>query len=340
MSSLIKDEVICRNIITTIVVADSVEGNDINVGAFSGPELSAETLESKENLISVLNTQSLICSTEAIIANNTDVETFNIDTLTVPRINFSSASVTTATTETTTATDLSAEDGESDDLVASGNINSEQMVSTGTVNIEQNLTVRAGEGTEGDFYVSPSEGVFRGICFFKDVDVGIGSPTALISMNMRSVGSVPFINSYNKFLGAIDTGNSLGGSNAVLSLCTASTPARTLRFQQDGNLAIYSNGTKIWQNGSMVSDARLKKNLVPVKSAMEKILKIDGVLFDYTIEGGGEKSCGVILEQVKEVVPECVVDNLVHLEKLVPLLVEGLKELKARNEYIKTLLSQ
>jgi hypothetical protein len=333
MNSLIRDEIICKKLLTTSIDALSVDVSSLIVDNLIAANITTNTFESNSETIGNISTDDLTVNTSITVANTFQTDQFTIDTLTVPQLVCVSATTDTVNAESTLGTDIITTDGVSDELNASGTISSEQFVATAASEIENNLTVRAGEGTGGDFYISPSEGVFRGICFFKDVDVGIGSPSANISMNMRSAGTVPFLNAYNKFLGAIDSGSDFGGTPAVLSLSTPTTNVRTMRFQQDGNLAIYSDNVKIWQNGSMISDARVKENLQPIETAMEKILQIDGVLFDYTLNTE-EKSCGVILEQVEKIVPECVVDNLVHLEKLVPLLIEGLRELRDRNDYI------
>lgn len=333
MSGLIRDEIICKKLYTTNIDALSIEVDSLVVDNLTAASISTDIFESNGDTIGNISTSNFTVNTSITVASTFQTDQFTIDTLTVPQLVCVSATTDTVNSESTVGADIITNDGTSDELNASGTISSEQFVATTASKIENNLTVRAGEGTSGDFYISPSEGVFRGICFFKDVDVGIGSPSANISMNMRSAGTVPFLNAYNKFLGAIDSGSGFGGTTSVLSLSTPTTNVRTMRFQQDGNLAIYSDNVKIWQNGSMISDARTKENLQPIETAMEKILQIDGVLFDYTLDVE-EKSCGVILEQVEKIVPECVVDNLVHLEKLVPLLIEGLRELKNRNEYI------
>jgi len=88
------------------------------------------------------------------------------------------------------------------------------------------------------------------------------------------------------------------------------------------------------------SDKRLKENVKPLDNALDKINKINGVEFDW-IEGKDEHGnsvhsneghdVGVIAQEIEEVLPEVVHtrDNgykAVKYEKIVPLLIEAIKE--------------
>jgi hypothetical protein len=95
------------------------------------------------------------------------------------------------------------------------------------------------------------------------------------------------------------------------------------------------------------SDKRLKENIIPIGNALEKIEKLDGVEFDWTDEyiqresnGKGEDDyffrkhdVGLIAQQVESILPEVVATRddgylAIKYEKIVPLLVECIKELK------------
>ena len=93
------------------------------------------------------------------------------------------------------------------------------------------------------------------------------------------------------------------------------------------------------------SDARLKENVTPITNALEKLSQIRGVEFDWTqshIDSrGGEDGyfvrrhdVGVIAQEVEAVLPEVVADRedgfkAVKYEKMIPLLIEAIKELQA-----------
>ena len=100
------------------------------------------------------------------------------------------------------------------------------------------------------------------------------------------------------------------------------------------------------------SDITLKENIVEINNAMDKISQIRGVHFDWTDEHiatrGGEDGyfvhkadVGVIAQEVQAVLPEIVKERkdgtlAVEYQKMVALLIEGMKELKAEIEELKS----
>ena len=91
------------------------------------------------------------------------------------------------------------------------------------------------------------------------------------------------------------------------------------------------------------SDRRLKHNIEKIPSALNKISKISGYTYDWNDEfmneKGGEddyfmrrRDIGVIAQEVEEVLPEVVATRktgikAVRYDKIVPLLIEAVKEL-------------
>jgi len=97
------------------------------------------------------------------------------------------------------------------------------------------------------------------------------------------------------------------------------------------------------------SDEKLKKYIKPIPNALDKVSQIRGVEFDWkatdqkmrdevhSFEG---HDVGVIAQEIEKVLPEVVTtrDNgykAVKYEKIVPLLIESIKELKAEIEELK-----
>jgi hypothetical protein len=92
------------------------------------------------------------------------------------------------------------------------------------------------------------------------------------------------------------------------------------------------------------SDQRLKENVVNIPNALDKVMDINGVEFDWSSEyietHGGEDELfnrkhqvGVIAQEVEKVLPEVVADRpdgykAVRYEQLTALLIEAVKELK------------
>ena len=91
------------------------------------------------------------------------------------------------------------------------------------------------------------------------------------------------------------------------------------------------------------SDRRLKENITPIKNPLVKLSKINGVEFDWKPTTEEEKrrvhaneghDIGVIAQEIEKVIPEIVETRsqsgykAVKYEKIVPLLIEAIKELK------------
>ena len=87
------------------------------------------------------------------------------------------------------------------------------------------------------------------------------------------------------------------------------------------------------------SDIRLKKNVKPIINALQKIDKIKGYEFDWmktrpkNVHSHDGHTYGVIAQEVQEVMPDCVEERdngylAVNYEKLIPLLLNGIRELK------------
>ena len=110
---------------------------------------------------------------------------------------------------------------------------------------------------------------------------------------------------------------------------------------------------EIWAYGDVVanksSDRRLKKYIKNIKNPLDKLSKINGVTFEWKkadekmkkeVHSHEGPDVGVIAQEVEEVLPEIVAtrDNgykAVYYEKLVPLLIEAVKELKAEVDELK-----
>jgi hypothetical protein len=94
---------------------------------------------------------------------------------------------------------------------------------------------------------------------------------------------------------------------------------------------IYDTGTLF--NTGTSSDKRIKKDIVSIQNAMEKIRRLRGV--SYRLKESGEKHFGFIAQEVESVVPQVVVSEdlkRMYYGDLVALLIEGVKELKVRLE--------
>ena len=141
---------------------------------------------------------------------------------------------------------------------------------------------------------------------------------------------------------ATTASNVVGGANRVLynSSSNTTTTSSNLTF----------NGTNLSVGGDITafaSDMRLKTNLEQIEGAVAKVCKLSGFTYEFNETGRGldlpaGRHSGVSAQQVLEVLPEAVAcrsmdDYLtVKYEKLVPLLIEAVKELKAEIDDLKS----
>lgn len=115
-------------------------------------------------------------------------------------------------------------------------------------------------------------------------------------------------------------------------------------INQTGNMAINGALTVTGDiTAFFTSDSRLKENLVTIPSALEKVSQINGYTFSWNQlardRGVGTDSTdiGVVAQEVEAILPEVVTTRAdgykaVNYEKLVPLLIEAIKDLKEKVE--------
>jgi hypothetical protein len=151
-------------------------------------------------------------------------------------------------------------------------------------------------------------------------------------------GRIGFVGSTNWSIGTasnntsllISTGN--GGALGV-GMELASTGAATFSssISAGGDVIAFSS-----------SDRRLKNNITSIKNPLQKINKIGGYSFTWnsnqdTYSGN---DYGVVAQEIEEILPEIVTTRdsgykAVKYEKLVPLLIEAIKELSKEVEILK-----
>lgn len=125
------------------------------------------------------------------------------------------------------------------------------------------------------------------------------------------------------------------------------------------NYQLEVNGTIKANNVSETSDIRLKRDVTPLNNSLQKVLKLRGVNYYWkseeeikTVLGTHEKcqypetkQVGVIAQEVEEVVPEVVATDAkgfksVDYSKLVPVLIEAIKEQQNEIEELKKMVEE
>ncbi|CAB5226341.1 Intramolecular chaperone auto-processing domain containing protein [uncultured Caudovirales phage] len=122
------------------------------------------------------------------------------------------------------------------------------------------------------------------------------------------------------------------------------TASPTVKLDVNGNTRISGSLTTtgdINAEGDVTafttSDERLKNNITPITSALEKIDRITGVEYDWNTDLQSKRTghdIGVLAQEIEAIIPEAVTTRedgykAVNYEKIIPLLIQAIKELKA-----------
>jgi hypothetical protein len=97
------------------------------------------------------------------------------------------------------------------------------------------------------------------------------------------------------------------------------------------------------QDYGSASSIRWKNNIQPINKALDKVISLRGVYFNWDKEHGGQHDLGMIAEEVGKIVPEVVLyeDDGVYAKgmdysKLTPILVEAIKEQQDQIEQLQS----
>ena len=119
----------------------------------------------------------------------------------------------------------------------------------------------------------------------------------------------------------------------------------TINGSNASNQSIIAAGDVIAMNSA--SDERLKKNILKIDSALDKVCSLEGFTFDWNDAArkfgidSAKKEVGLSAQKTEKVVPEAVKTfdesdyKYINYEKLVPVLVEAIKELKSEIQELK-----
>lgn len=178
------------------------------------------------------------------------------------------------------------------------------------------LTVNANNFTTGAFFkqnningnVATFSGVNNNVIVNGNGYLGVGTNAPVVPLHVRGT---QFYDGFANF-----------GSNVYIN----------------GNLEVY--GDAIAHGNQVVdSDIRLKKDIVRIENALEKLEKVSG--YTFTMKNNGKKSSGLIAQEVLEVLPEVVTTEREYLGlaygNMMGIVIEAIKELSEEVKQIKNM---
>ena len=144
--------------------------------------------------------------------------------------------------------------------------------------------------------------------------------------------------------GGIEVDGNIRASNS-----TTITGSLYVSGSYGGSAGAISASGDIVADGDVIaynsSDIRLKDNIQVIKGSLDKIGEIRGVEFDWNDKSPGwarerGHDVGVIAQEVQKIIPEIVIERKngylgVDYKRIVPLLIESIKELKQEVEDLK-----
>ena len=164
------------------------------------------------------------------------------------------------------------------------------------------------------------------------------SGSAGIQINSATYGIIYFGDASSPISGQwlyIHSSNTFSWSTAAVERMSLNATALTVK----GDVIAY--GTP--------SDKRLKENIKPIESALDKVSKLQGVTFDWKKQNpqddkeltrNWKNDIGFIAQDVQKIIPELVRENedgmlSMRHQGIAPILLEAIKELKAEIEELK-----
>jgi hypothetical protein len=191
------------------------------------------------------------------------------------------------------------------------------------------------------------------------VGIGVTSPNGMLHVNGRIYGVTS--SSYADFnsggiisYGAGSTSrytqigyDTTGGYGWIQALITGVAYSNLTINAAGGNLllgTLTDNGERLYVSGNIRatgtitanSDINLKKNLLKIENALEKVEQINGYTYEFKSDDS-KRHAGVIAQEIEGVLPEIVNkgnDGLLGVEygNISALLIEAIKDLKSQNK--------
>jgi uncharacterized coiled-coil protein SlyX len=173
--------------------------------------------------------------------------------------------------------------------------------------------------------------------------ISLGSASGNVTLSTQTTGN--YVASLVEGTGVTITNNS--GENATPTITIGQSVATSANAQFASlGIGMAATGTagRIDASGDIVafstSDERLKENIQPIQNALSKVETISGNEYNWkeefeNIHGFKGNDVGVIAQEIQKILPQAVMERDngylgVNYEKIIPLLIQSIKELSAK----------
>jgi len=225
-------------------------------------------------------------------------------------------------------------------VVSGSSAHLNQITGSGGVKLADDAVLNIGDGNDLQLYHDGSHSYIKdngtGNLYYRGgtqtFQNGAGSKTMLV---LNSANSVDLnYNNSTKFQ-TTNTGISVTGNVVPSGNISGSSTSHLTMGQISSSGDVVADGDVVAYNSS---DVRLKDNIEVIKGSLDKIDGIRGVEFDWNDKSPGwaqerGHDIGVIAQEVQKIIPEIVVERKngylgVDYKRIIPLLIESIKELK------------
>ena len=224
-------------------------------------------------------------------------------------------------------------------LVSGSNAHLNQVTASSGIQLVDDAVLNFGDGNDLQIHHDGSNS------FIKDAGTGglfyrggtqtfqnaAGSKTMMV---LNAANSVDLSFNDNTKFQTTNTGVSVTGNVVASGNLSGSSVSSSGDILADGDVVAYNS-----------SDMRLKNNLQVIEGALDKIDGINGYEFDWNDKSPGwarqrGHDVGVVAQEVQKIHPEIVEERKngylgVDYKRLVPLLIQSIKELKQEVEELK-----